>query len=140
MYMCTQIQKQVNPRMGIDDDAISYMEELVYHLLAQICSSQPHSTSDVVAYITKNFVFPINTWAINVAQRTMERHQIQGKSKSVFNFPVEKLHPLLEKVCIRCHMEFWAIPIAHRYLDQYIIFWNESIFKASLTLWGRQHL
>lgn len=104
MYMhiciCTQIQKQVHPRMDIDDDAIMYMEELVYHLLAQICSSQPHSISDVAAYISKNFVVPINSWAINDAQRTMERHQVRGKGKSVFNFPVERLHPLLEKVCI----------------------------------------
>ena len=92
-----QIQKQVHPRMDIEDDAISCMEELVYHLLSQICSTQPHSINDVKAYVAKNFVVPINTWAINDAQRTMERHQVR-RGKSVFNFPVEKLYPLLEKV------------------------------------------
>ena len=92
-----QIQKQVHPRMDIEDDAIFYMEELLYHLLALICSTQPRSISDVTSYTTKNFVVPINTWAVNDAQKTMERHQLR-KGKSVFNLPVEKLHTLLEKV------------------------------------------
>ena len=97
-----QIQKQVHPRMDIEDDAILYMEELLYHLLALICSTQPRSIADVASYITKSFVAPINTWALNDAQKTMERHQLR-RGKSVFNFPVEKLHPLLEKVpCITC--------------------------------------
>ena len=83
--------------MDIEDDAILYMEDLLYHLLALICSAQPHSINDVTAYITKNFVAPINTWAINDAQKTMERHQLR-KGKSVFKFPVEKLHLVVEKV------------------------------------------
>lgn len=92
-----QIQKQVHPRMDIDDDAISYLEEMVYHLLFQICVTQPHSIGDVEAYVNKNFVFPMNTWALDDAQRTMERHQMR-KSKSAFTFPVERLYQLLEKV------------------------------------------
>lgn len=86
--------------MDIDDDAVLYMEDLLYHLLALICSTKPHSINDVVTYVTKAFVVPLNTWAINDAKRTMERHQSR-KGKSVFNLPVDKLHPLLEKVCIR---------------------------------------
>ena len=100
--------------MDIEDDAILYMEELVYHLLAQICSTQPHSISDVTAYITKNVVVPINTWAINDAQRTMERHQLR-KGKSLFTFPVERLHPLLEKVYTGIYMSIWYICNVHMY-------------------------
>ena len=98
-----QIQKQVHPRMDIEDDAVLYMEDLLYHLLALICSTKPHSINDVVSYITKTFVVPLNTWAISDAQRTMERHQLR-KGKSVFNLPVDKLHPLLEKVRLRCYI------------------------------------
>ena len=86
--------------MDIEDDAVLYMEDLLYHLLALICSTKPHSINDVATYITKTFVVPLNTWAINDAQRTMERHQLR-KGKSVFNLPVDKLNPLLEKVTLK---------------------------------------
>ena len=93
--------------MDIEDDAILYMEDLLYHLLALICSTKPHSIGDVAAYIAKTFVVPINTWAISDAQKAMERHHLR-KGKSVFNFPVDKLHTLLEKVHIKnvCTVRF----------------------------------
>ena len=96
---CSQIQKQVHPRMEIDEEATTYLEELVYHLLSQICGAQPNSVSDVKTYVNKNFVSPINTWALDDAERTMERHQLR-RGKSAFTFPVEKLYQLLEKVCL----------------------------------------
>ena len=104
-----QIQKQVHPRMDIEDDALMYIEDLLYHLLALICSAQPHSIGDVAGYISKTFVVPINTWALSDAQKTMERHQLR-KGKSVFNLPVDKLHLLLEKVIQKvqtCNAVLW---------------------------------
>ena len=85
--------------MEIDEEATTYLEELVYHLLSQICGAQPHSVADVKTYVNKNFVSPINTWALDDAERTMERHQLR-RGKSAFTFPVEKLYQLLEKVCM----------------------------------------
>lgn len=83
--------------MDIEEDAVRYVEDLLYHLLALICSSKSSSIGDVEAYIYKTFAVPINTWAIKDAQKTMERHHLR-KGKSVFNLPVDKLHILLEKV------------------------------------------
>ena len=94
-FPITQIQKQVHPRLDIDEDAVAYLEKLIYSLLAQMCAAQPHTISDVESYVQKNFAAPIDTWALSDAQLLMDRAQ---KRRGVFIFPIEKLFALLQKV------------------------------------------
>jgi len=93
-----QVQKQVHPRLEIDDDAVAYLEELIYHLLAQMCAAQPHSLADVESYVQQNLTAPIDTWALNEAKELMEK--LAQKKKGVFAFPVDKIFQQLQKVCM----------------------------------------
>lgn len=85
----------MHPRLDIDEDALGYLEGLIYCLLGQMCSAQPHTMSDVESYVQKNFTAPIDTWALSDAQLLMDRAQ---KRRGVFIFPVDKLYMLLQKV------------------------------------------
>ena len=91
-----QIQKQVHPRQDIDDEALAYLEELIYRLLAQMCAAQPHTLPDVESYVQRNFTAPIDTWALSDAQMMMEKHA--ARKKGVFVFPVEKIYQQLQRV------------------------------------------
>lgn len=42
-----QVLQEVHPHVSIDSDALTYLEALLYHLLAKICSSSPTSVQDV---------------------------------------------------------------------------------------------
>ena len=90
-----QIQKQVQPRLEIDEEALAYLEGLIFKLLAQMCAAQPHTNADVESYVQKNFATPIDTWALSDAKMLMERAQ---KKKVLFVFPVDKMFPQLQKV------------------------------------------
>ena len=94
----TQIQKQVHPRLEIDDEAVAYLEELIYRLLAQMCAAQPHTMADIEAYVQQNFAAPIDTWALSDAQLMMERLEKHPKRKGVFVFNVDKIFQQLQKV------------------------------------------
>ena len=93
--LCTQILKQVQPRLEIDEEALVYLESLIFKLLAQMCAAQPHTSADVTSYVQKSFPTPINTWALSDAEMLMERAQ---KKKVLFVFPVDKMLPALQKV------------------------------------------
>ena len=95
-----QIQKQVHPRLDIEDDAVIYLEALIFRLLAQMCATQPRTLDDVEAYVQRNFASPIDAWALSDAKVMMDRAQ---RRKAVFTFPVEKIYSQLQKV--RTYME-----------------------------------
>ena len=88
----------MHPRLEIEEDALAYVEELIYKLLAQLCAAQPHSLSDVEHYVQNSFAAPIDTWALNDAHVMMEKHA--AKKKGVFVFPVDRLYQELQKVCV----------------------------------------
>lgn len=94
-FISSQIQKQVHPRLEIEDEAVAYLESLIYQLLAQMCAAQPHSIKDVEIYVQNNFAPPIDTWALSDAQLLMERAQ---KKRGGYVFPVDKMFPQLQKV------------------------------------------
>ena len=99
VFTCTsylQIQKQVHPRLDIEDDAVIYLETLIFRLLAQMCATQPHTLDDVETYVQRNFASPIDAWVLSDAKVIMDRAQIR---KGMFSFPVEKIHSQLQKVC-----------------------------------------
>ena len=87
----------MHPRLDIDEDAVGHLEGLIYCLLAQMCSAQPHTIADVETYVQKNFTAPIDTWALSDAQLLMDRAQ---KRRGVFIFPVDKLFVMLQKASV----------------------------------------
>ena len=86
----------MHPRLNIDDDAIEFLEVLVYQLLSQICSSLPHSVSDVEEHVQATFAYPIDQWSLNEAHEKLERHA--ARKRNVFLFPIDKIHHQLMKV------------------------------------------
>lgn len=109
-----KIQKQVHPRLDIDEDAVTYLEGLIYCLLAQMCAAKPHSIPDVEVYVQKNFMAPIDTWALSDAQLLMDRAQ---KRKGVFIFPVDKLFVQLQKEVFGYKIEFNLVQFIMAILD-----------------------
>ena len=102
----TQIQKQVHPRLDIEDGAIEYLEMLIYQLLAQMCAAQPKTMQDVETNVMGSFAHPINLWCLRDAQEKMERYAV--RKRGVFIFPMEKLFQQLQKVQLHSlHQPFY---------------------------------
>lgn len=112
-----KIQKQVHPRLEIDDEAVAYLEELIYRLLAQMCAAQPHTMADIEAYVQQNFAAPIDTWALSDAKLMMERLEKHAKRKGVFVFNVEKIFQQLQKEVFGYRIELNLIQYIMAILD-----------------------
>lgn len=69
---------------------------MIFQLLAQICSVQPHALSDVETHVQATFSYPIDVWSLNEAQEKLER--FAARKRGVFLFPIDKLHQQLTKV------------------------------------------
>lgn len=76
---------------------MAYLEKLIYRLLSQMCSAQPHTMADIELYVQGNFPAPIDTWALSEAKDMMERNAAK-RGRGVFVFPIEKIYQQLQKV------------------------------------------
>ena len=88
-----QVQKQVQPTLTVQIEALIYLEDLLLQLLQQLCSFQPHNVGDVEAYIHSKFPPQIREWAINSARSTVEK-----RKKKTLTLPVDKLQLIMQKV------------------------------------------
>lgn len=88
-----KVQKQVQPTLTVQIEALIYLEELLLQLLQQLCSFQPHNIGDVEAYIHSKFPPQIREWAINSARSTVEK-----RKKRTLTLPVDKLQLTMQKV------------------------------------------
>lgn len=80
--------------LTVDNDALAYLGDLIIQLLLQLCNGHPHSIADLEEKIQKSFPTQIIDWAIDAAQQTIEK----GKKKTL-TLSVDKLQPILNKVC-----------------------------------------
>lgn len=87
-----KVQKQVQPTLIIDVEALVYLEELIIQLLYQMCNCQPYSVPDVKQKIENSFPPQIKDWAIGSAEAAIEK----GKKKTL-TLSVDKLQPLIQK-------------------------------------------
>ena len=86
----------MHPRLDIDDEALDYLEMLIYQLLAQVCASKPHTIAEVEAHVQSTFSYPIDVWSLSEAQEKLER--FAARRRGVYLFPIDRLYQLLVKV------------------------------------------
>lgn len=87
-----KVQKQVQPTLTVNAEALVYLEDLLLQLLQQLCSSQPHNIVDIEDYIQNKFPPHIRGWAMDAAKATIEK-----KKKKTLTLPVDKLHLIIQK-------------------------------------------
>ena len=98
-----QVQKQVHNSLTIVQEALEYIELLIFKLLDILCACQPHGVQDVEERVTKTFPHPIDKWAISDAQSALEKR----KRNCQLVLPVDKLQHLLKVViCTRIFSGF----------------------------------
>lgn len=73
--------------MKAKDDALEYVERLLLQLLGMICSRPyPHKLNDVQDRVKKIFPHPVDEWAMEEAQKTVDRSkQNHGGNKKATN-------------------------------------------------------
>ncbi|KAL4641318.1 hypothetical protein GN956_G11942 [Arapaima gigas] len=89
-----KVLSQVHPKLSSKEDALQYIEELIFLLLSMLCQAQPRTVQDVAERVQKSFPHPIDKWAIADAQAAIEKK----KRKNPLALPVDRIHPLLKEV------------------------------------------
>lgn len=84
----------------MDEEAITYVEELLFKILSVLCSIRPRSVQDVEEYVNKTFDQQVGKWANKEAHAIKESYVAskQKKQSKPINMPVDKVHPSLCKV------------------------------------------
>jgi son of sevenless-like protein len=82
---------EVHPHLDIDNDALTYLEKLLYQLLQKISSTSPGQVQDVKVYVQENYPHPVNEWAIQEAEGSMDKISTRRK-KGPYALPLDKIH------------------------------------------------
>ncbi|OXA42794.1 Protein son of sevenless [Folsomia candida] len=82
-----RVLAQTSTAMKAKDDALEYVERLLLQLLGMICSRPyPHKLNDVQDRVKKIFPHPVDEWAMEEAQKTVDRSkQNHGGNKKATN-------------------------------------------------------
>lgn len=95
----------MHPVLEIENEAIDYVENLIIELLGHLCALHPHNHKDIEDRVKKTFPRPIDQWCVEEGQQAVGK----GKKKNPLVLPVDKIHPLLQKV-------IWLIVESFRWL------------------------
>lgn len=99
--------REVQPSLLVDQDAVQFVEELLYKILGILCAMKPRTMPEVEDYVTKTFDPQVGKWANKEAREVVESY-IASKQKSrgshghakPLNMPVDRVHGPLCKVII----------------------------------------
>jgi hypothetical protein len=87
-----------------------------------LCIVHPHSYKDVEERVKKTFPKPIDQWCIEEGQQAVGK----GKKKNPLVLPVDKIHPLLQKVILWiAQMISLTLQVACRLMPNYFIHQGE---------------
>ena len=97
--------REVQPSLLVDQDAVQFVEELLYKILGILCAMRPRTVQDVEDYVTKTFDPQVGKWANKEAREVVDSYVASkqrsrashGNSKPL-NMPVDRVHPPLCKV------------------------------------------
>ena len=90
-----QVLKQVHPDLTLTNDAVDYLDQYTYSLLAHICVKQgraPSTRDDCKACVEAVLPPDLVAWALKDAQTAVEVYaQTKKKSSIKTELPVEKV-------------------------------------------------
>ncbi|XP_065184257.1 son of sevenless homolog 1-like [Sycon ciliatum] len=97
-----RVAREVQPSLLVDQDAVRFVEELLYKILAILCAMKPRTVQDVEDYVTRTFDPQVGRWANKEAREGMDSYVASkqrgrgshGHSKPL-NMPVDRVHPPL---------------------------------------------
>jgi len=120
-----KVVKQVHPLLSVSDEALECVEILVIQCLEILTlrSSPPQSIIDIEDQVKRWFPKPIDKWAINDAQRAVEKN----KKKHSLILPTSKIHNLLQKDVLRYKLEYTVA----LYLTAVLEYMAADIFKLA---------
>lgn len=105
-----KVQAQVHTSLTAEGDALDYVESLIIQLLESLCANQPHTVVDIEDRVKKTFPNPIDQWAINDANTSVEK----GKKKSPLVLPVDKIHSSLKEMLgyrVDSQVSLWLVAV-----------------------------
>lgn len=82
-----QILSKVHPELDVDDEALLFIESLVFKLVKLLIASSPHSVQELEERVLKLFPPPLDKWATSKANIVLQEcYDVQCNSSSINSF------------------------------------------------------